>query len=87
MTIYIYKIYSLLILLQLAKEYDMVIVSPFLERCDKDFLWNSAVVIDAGGQVLGVSRKNHVPISGRQSEAYYYKASSLGVPVFQVNRE
>ena len=40
----------------------MVIISPILEREQlKDVLWNSAVVISNTGQVLGKTRKNHVP--------------------------
>ncbi len=63
----------------------MVIVSPILERDEKlDCLWNTAVVIDNYGKVLGISRKNHIPISGRFSEAYYYNPSEIGHPVFQV---
>jgi len=63
----------------------MVIVSPILERDPDGFLWNTAVVIDATGEVLGISRKTHIPISGRHSETYFYNPSQLGVPVFQVN--
>ena len=62
----------------------MVIISPILERDLNGFLWNTAVVIDGNGQVLGISRKNHIPISGKYSETYYYNPSQLGVPVFQV---
>lgn len=62
----------------------MVIVSPILERDnDEDCLWNTAVVIDNNGKVLGISRKNHIPISGRFGESYYYNPSELGHPVFQ----
>jgi predicted amidohydrolase len=63
----------------------MVIVSPILERdSQEDSLWNTAVVIDNYGKVLGISRKNHIPISGNFGEAYYYNPSEIGHPVFQV---
>lgn len=66
----------------------MVIVSPMLERDPQlDCLWNSAVIIDNHGKVLGVSRKNHIPISGRYGESYYYNPSDIGHPVFQVKME
>jgi len=70
--------------MKLAAQNGMVIVSPILERDENDALWNSAVVINADGRVLGVTRKNHIPISGRYSESYYYNPSEKGHPIFQV---
>lgn len=51
------------ILHQLARKHHMVIVSPILERDDVHggVFWNTAVVIDENGVVLGKSRKNHIP--------------------------
>ena len=49
--------------------YDMVIISPILEREElKDVLWNSAVVISNTGQVLGKTRKNHITRIGDFNE-------------------
>lgn len=49
--------------------YDMVIISPILEREElKDVLWNSAVVISNTGEVLGKTRKNHIPRVGDFNE-------------------
>lgn len=40
----------------------MVVVSPILERDEvQSTLWNTAVVISNSGNVLGKSRKNHIP--------------------------
>ncbi len=41
----------------------MVIVSPILERDEAhgDVLWNTAVVISNRGNVIGITRKNHIP--------------------------
>lgn len=62
-----------------------MIVSPILERDkDLDCLWNTAVVINNHGEVMGISRKNHIPISGVFGESYYYNPSEIGHPVFQV---
>ena len=41
--------------------HDMVLISPILERDDQDLIWNTAVVISHLGQVIGKSRKNHIP--------------------------
>jgi beta-ureidopropionase len=62
----------------------MIIISPILERDEQDLLWNTAVVINTDGNVLGISRKNHIPVSGRFSETYFYTPSETGHPVFQV---
>ena len=37
-----------------------------------DVLWNSAVVIDHMGDVMGKSRKNHIPRHGNCPESNYY---------------
>jgi len=41
----------------------MVIVSPILERDEThgDVLWNTAVIISNHGNVIGITRKNHIP--------------------------
>lgn len=59
----------------------MVIISPILERDEThgDVLWNTAVVINHNGIVVGKSRKNHIPRVGDFNEvsfksilAYYF---------------
>lgn len=70
---------------QMAKKYNMVIVSPILERDEihGDVLWNTAVIISNSGKVLGKTRKNHIPRVNGFSEASYYMEGNLGHPVFQ----
>lgn len=47
----------------------MVIISPILERDElRSTMWNTAVVISNSGNVLGKSRKNHIPRIGDFSE-------------------
>lgn len=55
---------------QLAKKYNMVVVSPILERDELHggILWNTAVVISNSGALLGKSRKNHIPRVGDFNE-------------------
>lgn len=54
---------------QLAKKYNMVVISPILEREElHGILWNTAVVISNSGNVLGKSRKNHIPRVGDFNE-------------------
>ncbi|GFT92716.1 beta-ureidopropionase [Nephila pilipes] len=70
---------------ELAAKYNMVIVSPILERDEAhgDILWNTAVVISENGAVLGKTRKNHIPRVGDFNESTYYMESELGHPIFQ----
>lgn len=67
-------------------EHNMVIVSPILERDEDhgDTIWNTAVVIDNHGDVLGKHRKNHIPRIGDFNESTYYMEGNTGHPVFQV---
>lgn len=64
----------------------MVIISPILERDEThgDTIWNTAVVIDNHGDVLGKHRKNHIPRVGDFNESTYYLEGNTGHPVFQV---
>lgn len=62
----------------------MIIISPILERDSSDVIWNTAVVIGNNGQLLGKSRKNHIPRVGDFNESTYYMESTLGHPVFDV---
>ncbi|XP_078808721.1 beta-ureidopropionase isoform X2 [Oryzias latipes] len=69
---------------ELAKKYNMVIISPILEREElHSKLWNSAVVISNSGNVLGKSRKNHIPRVGDFNESTYYMEGDTGHTVFQ----
>lgn len=67
-----------------AKRHNMVIISPIIERDEThlDTVWNTAVVIDNHGNVMGKSRKNHIPRVGDFNESTYYMESNLGHPVF-----
>ena len=76
---------SIKYLQELAKRYNMVIISPILERDEvhQDTIWNTAVVISNAGVVLGKSRKNHIPRVGDFNESTYYMESELGHQVFE----
>uniref|UniRef100_A0AC35G9Q2 Antitoxin VbhA domain-containing protein n=2 Tax=Panagrolaimus sp. PS1159 TaxID=55785 RepID=A0AC35G9Q2_9BILA len=70
---------------QLAAKHGVVIISPILERDEEkdDVIWNTAVVISHTGNVIGKSRKNHIPRVGDFNESTYYMESTLGHPVFE----
>lgn len=74
-----------LFLKELSKRHNMVIVSPILERDEvhQDTIWNTAVIISNTGNVIGKSRKNHIPRVGDFNESTYYMESEMGHPVFE----
>ena len=68
----------------LAIKYNMVIISPILERDEEhnDTIWNTAVVIGNRGNIIGKHRKNHIPRVGDFNESTYYFEGDTGHPVF-----
>jgi len=69
---------------RLAKRYRMVLVVPIYETPFPGTYYNTAVVIDADGKVLGLYRKNHIPHCAPGFwEKFYFKPGNLGYPVFE----
>lgn len=71
----------------LAKAYNMVILSSILERdtAHGDTIWNTTVVISNRGRYLGKHRKNHIPRVGDFNESTYYMEGNTGHPVFETD--
>jgi beta-ureidopropionase len=67
---------------KLARELEVVIVAPIYESVERSVYYNSAAVIDADGKLLGVYRKNHIPLNTIFYEKLYFKPGNLGYPVF-----
>lgn len=75
--------------LSITREAEMVVVLPYGER-DGVAFYNSALIVDADGSVLGRYRKVHIPAyfpsdrpGGTGSfERLYFKPSDEGFPVF-----
>ena len=68
---------------QLATEHEVAFVCPIFEASGEARYYNSAVVIDAGGAILGSYRKIHVPQIPLYEERYYFSPGDLGFPVFE----
>lgn len=70
---------------RMAKKYNMVIVSPILERdaAHGNTIWNTAVIVSNNGSVIGKHRKNHIPRVGDFNESTYYFEGNTGHPVFE----
>ena len=66
-----------------AQKYEMVIIVPIYEREQSGVLYNTAVVFDADGSMLGKYRKNHIPQTSGFYEKFFFKPGNLGYPVFQ----
>jgi N-carbamoylputrescine amidase len=66
-----------------AKKYNMVIVVPMYEQVMTGVYYNTAVVIDADGTMLGCYRKIHIPQVAGFWEKFYFKPGNLNYPVFK----
>lgn len=72
-------------LVKAAKENGVVVVTSVYEKTDEGKFYNTAVVIDADGTLVGKYRKIHIPDDPEHGydEAYYFSPGDLGVGVFQ----
>src|SRR5208337_4210493 len=73
---------------KVAKARGVVIVAPLFERRAPGVYHNSAVVIDASGEVVGLYRKMHIPDDPAYYEKFYFTPGDLGFRAFdtQVGR-
>jgi beta-ureidopropionase len=66
----------------LAKELDLVMILPIYEEDMPGVYYNTAVVVDSDGTILGKYRKHHIPHLDRFWEKFYFRPGNLGYPVF-----
>jgi len=66
-----------------AARLDTAIVASVFERRASGLYHNSAAVIDAGGELLGVYRKMHIPDDPLYYEKFYFTPGDLGYRVFR----
>jgi len=62
----------------LARELGVVIVASLFEKRAEGVYHNTAVVIDADGQLVGKYRKMHIPDDPRYYEKFYFAPGDLG---------
>jgi N-carbamoylputrescine amidase len=65
----------------LAHKLNVVIPVSFYET-DGEHRYNSLAMIDAGGELLGVYRKSHIPDFPDYEEAFYFDPGDTGFMVF-----
>jgi N-carbamoylputrescine amidase len=66
---------------KLARELDVVLPVSVFERANTAF-FNSLVMIDAGGAILGSYRKSHIPEGPGYHEKFYFSPGDTGFKVF-----
>lgn len=65
----------------LAAELSVVLPVSFFERANNVF-FNALAMIDAGGAMLGVYRKSHIPDGPGYQEKFYFSPGDTGFRVF-----
>ena len=66
-----------------AEQAQAVLIAPMFETADDSAHYNTTVVVDANGHILGIYRKNHIPDLPNYQERFYFQPGNLGFPVFK----
>jgi N-carbamoylputrescine amidase len=62
---------------ELARELSVAIPVSFFEKAGPSY-YNSVAMVDAGGEVLGVYRKSHIPDGPGYEEKFYFRPGESG---------
>ena len=65
-----------------ARRLGLFLVVPFYERAMAGELYNTALLVDDGGEIVGSYRKHHLPMSSHFNEKFYFRPGNTGFPVF-----
>ena len=65
----------------LAAELDVVLPFSWFERANRAF-YNSLAMVDAGGEILGLYRKSHIPNGPGYQEKQYFNPGDTGFRVW-----
>ncbi len=60
-------------------------VLPIYEEDQPGVYYNTAVVVDSDGTILGKYRKHHIPHLDKFWEKFYFRPGNLGYPVFNTS--
>jgi len=69
----------------LASELNVVLVLPFFEEEAPGVYYNSAVVINSDGALVGIYRKMHIPEDPGFHEKFYFTPGDIGYQVFNTS--
>ena len=64
---------------EIAKKYNMYVIAPIFEKAFTGIYYNSAPVIDPEGNIMGVSRKRHIPAVQSLEKLYFRPADGWEV--------
>ena len=67
---------------KIAKGRQIVVIAPIFERRAAGVYHNSAAIIDATGEVVGIYRKMHIPDDPAYYEKFYFTPGDLGFRAF-----
>lgn len=67
---------------QLAAELNVVVPVSFFEKTGPAY-YNSVAMIDAGGSILGIYRKSHIPDGPGYEEKFYFRPGNTGFQVWK----
>ncbi len=76
---------AVLAMAKLAKELGVVIPVSIYEKAGPHY-YNSVVVVDADGELLGVYRKSHIPDGPGYQEKYYFRPGDTGFRVWETKK-
>lgn len=66
---------------KVAKDLGVVIPVSIFEKAGQEF-YNSVVMVDHNGDIMGTYRKTHIPDGPGYSEKYYFRPGNLGFKVW-----
>lgn len=69
----------------LARELGVVLPLSIFEKAGQEY-FNSLVMVDATGDILGVYRKSHIPDGPGYEEKFYFKPGDTGFKVWPTKR-
>ncbi|MGM0506305.1 MAG: nitrilase-related carbon-nitrogen hydrolase, partial [Bacteroidota bacterium] len=68
-----------------ARELDVVLIAPLFEEAAPGLCYNSLVVFESDGSILGTYRKMHIPDDPGFYEKYYFRPGDKGYRVFNTS--
>ena len=74
---------SIEVMQKIAANEKLTIIVPVYECVRPGINFNTAVVVDADGSIVGKFRKVHIPEGPQYLEKYYFTPGDLGYPVFK----
>lgn len=67
-----------------ARKFKVVIIGSVFEEMTRGLGYNTAVILDGDGLLVGKVRKNHIPDGLGYHEKYYFVPGDSGYPVFDL---